>query len=142
MPERPWISARLREEVLQRADSACEYCQLSQQLSPDTFEVDHIVPVCAHGKTQSANLCLACPACNAAKASKTMGTDPLTGREVSLYHPRRQSWHRHFRWSATTGRILGRTTVGRATVAALKMNVPRLVYTRLLFAKLGLHPPR
>lgn len=38
--------------------------------------------------------------------------------------------------------LIGRTAVGRATCMALKMNSPRLVSIRLLFAKVGLHPPR
>jgi hypothetical protein len=137
----PSISSRLRDEVVQRAGSACEYCQFAQALSPDTFEVDHIVPLSSGGKTESQNLCLACPACNAAKGPKTVGKDPVTGREALLFHPRRQSWPRHFSWSEDAGRVLGRSAVGRATVSALKMNSPRLVYLRLLFAKLGLHPP-
>jgi hypothetical protein len=140
MTESPSISQRFRDEVMRRARSACEYCRLLQELSPDTFEVDHILPRSAGGTSELENLCLACPACNAAKASKTTGKDPLTGRIVPLFHPRRQSWNRHFRWSQDAGRVLGRTAVGRATVAALKMNSPRFVYIRLLFAKLGVHP--
>ena len=141
MTERPSISPHLRDEVVRRAKSVCEYCRLSQQLSPDSFEVDHVLPWSARGKTDFENLCLACPACNAAKSSKTTGRDPLTNRDVPLFHPRRQLWQRHFRWSKDAGRIVGRTAVGRATVAALKMNSPRFVYVRLLFAKLGVHPP-
>lgn len=142
MSERPFISSPLRDEVVRRARSACEYCRLAQDLCPDTFEVDHIIPVSALGRTVLSNLCLACPRCNAAKRSQTHGTDPETGQQVPLFNPRRQPWRRHFQWSTDAGRIIGRTAVGRATCVALKMNSPRLVYIRLLFAKVGLHPPR
>lgn len=134
------MSRRLRDKVVQRAGSCCEYCRLSQQLSPDTFEVDHIIPVSSGGATELQNLCLACPVCNAAKASKTAGRDPVTGRDVSLFHPRLQQWQRHFEWSEDAGRVVGRTAVGRVTAATLKMNLPRRIYIRLLFARLGLHP--
>ncbi|HPM79777.1 MAG TPA: HNH endonuclease signature motif containing protein [Candidatus Anammoximicrobium sp.] len=140
MADRPSVPLRLREEVVERAGSACEYCRFSQHLSPDTFEVDHITPLAAGGRTESQNLCLACPVCNAAKGSKTTGRDPITQREVRLFHPRRQSWYRHFEWSQDNGCVVGRTTVGRATVATLKMNSPRLVHIRIMFAKLGLRP--
>lgn len=140
MPARPFISPSIRNEVVCRADGVCEYCRLAQNLCPDTFEVDHIIPVSALGKTELSNLCLACPSCNAAKGSKTVGTDPATGQQVPIFHPRRQTWRRHFQWSNDAGRIIGRTAVGRATCATLRMNSPRRVYIRLLFAKLGLHP--
>ena len=48
------------------------------------------------------------------------GMDPLTGKIANLFNPRRQSWRRHFQWIGVV--LIGRTSVGRATVAVLDIN--------------------
>ena len=136
-----YIPPSVRQHVAERAKFRCEYCQLQQELCPDTFEIDHIIPRAVRGKTESNNLCYACPVCNNAKRSQVAARDPHTGHRVRLFDPRRHSWYRHFRWSADSGRLLGKTPIGRATVEALDMNRPRIVHIRLLWAALGLHPP-
>jgi hypothetical protein len=135
------ISPSVRQLVTERPKFRCEYCQLQQELCPDTFEVDHIIPRVLGGKTEPNNLCYACPVCNNAKRSQIAARDPQTGRRVRLFDPRRQSWNRHFHWSADSGRLRGKTALGRAIVEALDMNRPRIVHIRLLWAALGLHPP-
>jgi hypothetical protein len=141
MAKRPFIPARLRREVARRAAYLCEYCQLQQYLCPEPFEIEHIIPRALQGPSNLQNLCLACPVCNNAKRDRIAAPDPLRGRRVRLFHPRLQNWHTHFRWSDDFGTVIGRTAVGRATVAALEMNHPRVVQIRLLWAALGLHPP-
>jgi hypothetical protein len=136
-----YIPLSIRQLIAERAKSRCEYCQLQQELCPDTFEIDHIIPRMLGGKTELNNLCYACPVCNNAKRSQILAPDPQTGRRVRLFDPRRQRWSRHFRWGTDSGRILGLTAIGRATVVALDMNRPRMVHIRLLWAALGLHPP-
>jgi HNH endonuclease len=135
------VSPRLRRLVARRARFLCEYCHLRQDLCPEPFEVDHVLPRAVGGRTHLDNTCLACPVCNNAKASRTHASDPLTGDMVALFNPRRQQWNRHFLWSDDGGTLLGRTAVGRATVAALEMNHARVVEIRLLWSALGLHPP-
>ena len=44
------------------------------------------------------------------------------GATVPLFNPRMQNWVEHFAWSADGIRILGRTSIGRATVAALHLS--------------------
>ena len=39
--------------------------------------------------------------------------DPETGETVPLFHPVRQRWGEHFRWSEDGCRILGQTPEGR-----------------------------
>ena len=48
--------------------------------------------------------------------------DPRTGKRIRLFNPRMDDWSEHFRWSRDWKRIIGRTPMGRATVAALNMN--------------------
>lgn len=136
-----YIPRHLRQFVAERAQFCCEYCQLQQELCPETFEVDHILPRVLGGQTEPDNLCYACPVCNNAKRSHTTAQDPQTGRRVRLFDPRRQQWYRHFHWSDDGGHVLGITAIGRATVEALAMNRPRLVHIRLLWVAMGLHPP-
>jgi hypothetical protein len=72
---------------------------------------------------------------------KTHAVDPLTEVTVPLFHPRLQRWTHHFRWSEDGTRILGMTSNGRATVAALKLNRPSLVEARKWWVRAGWHPP-
>ncbi len=142
MARSAFIPRRLRRAVVRRAHSLCEYCRLQQDLCPAAFEIDHIIPQALGGPTTLTNTCLACPVCNNAKRSRVSGVDPVTGRRVPLFNPRHHKWDQHFRWSRDRGQVEGQTVVGRATVAALDMNRPRVVQIRLLWTALGLHPPK
>lgn len=136
-----YVPVRLRRAIVRRARGLCEYCRLRQDLCPAPFEVDHIIPRALEGQTILTNLCLACPVCNNAKRSQLMGREPTTNRRLPLFNPRLQRWNEHFRWSDDSGTVMGKSPVGRATVAALKMNQPRIVRIRLLWTSLSLHPP-
>jgi len=85
--------------------------------------------------------CLACHSCNLFKSDQTHGRDPLTGRRVRLFNPRRQQWKRHFRWSEGGDFIIGRTICGRATVVALNLNNLVAVTVRRNWIAAGWHPP-
>jgi hypothetical protein len=118
----------------------CEYCQVAQEFDRLTFEIDHVIAESHGGPTNDANLCLACFACNRHKGPNLSGLDPLTGKIVPLYDPRRQDWTRHFHWNGP--RLVGRTAAGRATVAALRINVDyRVTFRRGLIVE-GVFPPR
>jgi hypothetical protein len=102
-----------------------------------TFEVDHITPTAAGGKTTLANLCLSCPMCNRHKAARVTVPDPANGEIVALFHPTRDRWEAHFEWMNGVTTVGGRTPVGRATVAALQMNRPQMVLLRSYWAATG-----
>ncbi len=104
--------------------------------------IDHILPEAAGGQTVWENLCVACHSCNEFKGAQVEVRDPLTGEHVPLFHPRRQQWSEHFRWSEDGSEIIGLTLVGRATVAALKMNHPDIREARRRWARVGWHPPQ
>lgn len=103
--------------------------------------IDHIIPTVAGGLTELENLCLACHACNEFKGSQLVAPDPLTGTVSHLFHPRHQRWKEHFRWVADGTQIIGRTAIGRATVAALNLNHPLIVEARRRWVAVGWHPP-
>lgn len=103
--------------------------------------MDHIVPEAAGGPTTEVNLWLACNRCNEFKGKQSHAFDPETGERVPLFNPRLQSWYDHFAWSDDSTHIVGRTPVGRATVAALQLNNPEIVIARRLWASVGWWPP-
>jgi hypothetical protein len=65
----------------------------------------------------------------------------VTGEVVPLFHPRRQRWSDHFRWSLDGIEIVGISPVGRVTVEALNMNHPLVVEARRRWVTVGWHPP-
>ncbi len=87
-----------------------------------TFEVEHIIPRSAGGKTEAGNLCLSCPTCNRRKAARLTASDPLGGGKVHIYHPNQQVWNDHFAWSEDGTQLVGLTAIGRTTAVALRMN--------------------
>jgi HNH endonuclease len=133
------VPARLRRLVVDRATSRCEYCGLAQAGQEATFHIDHIVPEAAGGSATADNLALAWVSCSLRKESRRSGKDSQTGRNVALFHPRRQEWSVHFCWDHLT--VLGLTPTGRATIAASKMNRPVILAIRQEEAFRGRHPP-
>jgi hypothetical protein len=87
------------------------------------------------------NLCLACPSCNRYKTFRQTGFDLATQEDIALFHPRRQLWTDHFAWDADKILLVGLTSIGRVTIALLKMNRPQLVRVRKMWVKMGEHPP-
>jgi 5-methylcytosine-specific restriction endonuclease McrA len=100
------MDAATRAAVWHRADSRCEYCRLHQADDPlFTFHIEHIIARQHGGTDDPDNLALSCHACNLFKGPNLSGIDPLTGRLVALFHPRRHRWARHFRWDGP--RVVG-----------------------------------
>ncbi len=133
------IPASLRRLVIERANSRCEYCQISQTGQVATFHIDHVVPVVAGGQTVADNLALACVSCSLRKGARQILEDQETGERVPIFNPRQQRWKEHFAWNDV--QIDGLTATGRATVEALDLNRPIMVAIRAEEKLLGRHPP-
>lgn len=131
--------AELVESVKNRAGQRCEYCRMHQALQGATFHVEHIVSRSAGGPTESENLALACPSCNFHKSDRVQVADPASGEAVKLFHPRQDQWANHFSWQEY--RVVGKTSIGRATVEALSMNEERHIFIRQAEEQFGLFPP-
>jgi hypothetical protein len=130
-----------RAEVATRAAHRCEYCRLPTRGQVATFPIDHILPRNRGGTTDLDNLALTCPHCNAHKWTASEGSDPATGKVAAFFNPRRDVWTDHFEWSASPpGELVGRTPMGRATIAGLQINDADMVELRVLLAELGLFP--
>lgn len=137
-----YISVKLQQQIRNRFRNCSAYCLTSEFLNVTTFEFEHITPRSAGGATIFENLCLACPSCNRYKAVRQTAVEPLTQKEVTLFHPQCQSWTEHFAWSDDATEIIGLTSIGRATIIALKMNRPQLIRVRRMWVKMGEYPPR
>jgi hypothetical protein len=70
-----------------------------------------------------------------AKGPNLAAFDPVGEQIVRLFNPRREKWGAHF--VRDDARIVGRTPIGRACVALLKMNDPERVRVRILFPVSG-----
>jgi hypothetical protein len=115
------MNKKLRALVCRRADHRCEYCRLPEADAPVTpLHVEHIIARKHGGSSRASNLAAACHHCNFHKQTDLAGIDSRTGRHTLLFNPRRHKWERHFRWKGVF--LLGRTAIGRATVAVLSMN--------------------
>ncbi len=122
---------QFRAEVAARAKNRCEYCRLPALGQGAVFPLDHVQPESRGGLTDLHNLALACPRCNGNKWAYVDGEDAVTGQRVPLFNPRIQMWDDHFESSPTdSAEILGKTPIGRATVARLQMNHPAMLFAR------------
>jgi hypothetical protein len=133
------MDVALEDFVWRRAGSCCEYCQLPQACSSTRFQIDHSIAQQHGGKTVASNLALACLADNNHKGPNLAGIDPRSGKRMWLFNPRRHKWSRHFRWQGPV--LVGRTAVGRATIAALAINLPHRVAQRAALIAEGVFPP-
>ncbi len=138
---RTHISAAWRQRLVAEFQNRCAYCHTPTAISGARLVVDHIVPEAAGGKTIWENLCVACHSCNEFKGAQSKAKDPRTGKQVSLFHPRRHEWRDHFRWNAEGTKIIGLTSVGRATIATLNLNHPFIMQARRRWVLVGWHPP-
>jgi hypothetical protein len=93
--------------------------------------------------SQADNLASACYQRNSMKQDHVDGVDPLTGESAPLFNPRSDVWSDHFFWTDDFLEIVPITTVGRVTMARLRMNRPWYKAQRLLLRRawLGGHDP-
>ena len=133
------MDAALVRLTWRRANSQCEYCRMPQEADDSTFEIDHVIARKHGGRTIADNLCLSCFYCNSFKGSDLSSLDPKTRKLTPLFHPRLHEWNKHFRWDGP--RLIGRTAIGRATVALLHINDEYRVVLRAGLIEEGEFPP-
>ena len=79
--------------------------------------------------------------CNGSKLHRVEGIDPETGLRSSLFHPRRQGWAEHFKWSENGLTVVGLTPTGRATVETLRLNHQLARGAHSVWVSVHRHPP-
>lgn len=140
------ISERVRQFVRERSKYLCEYCHSQERSSSDTFTIDHLTPKSLGGSNKVDNLALACRRCNERRYNFTTCFDPQTGEEVAVFNPRLQKWTDHFIWTADGLKVVGITSIGRATCDRLDLNDDFhnqgfIQASRQLWIQAGWHPP-
>ena len=133
------VDRSLEQEVWRRSGRICEYCRMPEEFHDAPFQIDHIIARQHGGLTESENLALSCFRCNTYKGPNIASLDPLTGELVPLFNPRRDTWDDHFKWNGST--LVGRTPIGRATVALLVVNHPHYVAVRKELIRENRFPP-
>ncbi|MCU0491698.1 MAG: HNH endonuclease [Chloroflexaceae bacterium] len=136
-----YIPKALRNRITRQAQGRCGYCLTQAGVIGAPLEIEHILAEALGGPTEEANLWLACSPCNTFKGNRIAAVDPESGTLVRLFHPREQQWHDHFAWSSNGDVIIGKTAVGRATIAGLRLNRTEIVHARRLWVNAGWHPP-
>jgi hypothetical protein len=132
-----WSQIVARVEL--RSGGRCEYCRMHQSLQGATFHLEHIHPESRGGGTDLDNLAWSCPSCNLHKSNRIEATDPQTNTPTPLFHPRHHAWSQHFQWQGHV--LIGKTPTGRATIAALQLNLSRRLLIRQAEERFGLFPP-
>ena len=136
-----YVPAALRRRVSEHFSHCCAYCRTAEKLTVAIFEFEHIRPRSVGGETAFENICYCCPTCNRYKSNRISAIDPDTHQEVALFHPHRDAWQQHFVWNDDATQIIGLSSIGRATISALKMNRRQVVRVRRMWATMGEHPP-
>ena len=136
------IPEKLKDKIRQTARFRCGYCLFLEIYSPTIFQIDHIIPLANGGTNKEENLWLLCESCNRAKSNKTKVFDAKTKTTVSIFNPRTQIWNEHFKWSDDFTQIIGKTPMGRGTIADLNLNKERLIAVRTNWVSAGWHPPK
>lgn len=141
MAQRGKIPFEIQQAIRQRAAGLCEYCHTQECWQYVKFTVDHVVLLSKGGSDDQTNLALACFHCNRRKAAHLTAVDPETGEQTALYNPRKCIWQDHFIGSADGLLIVGITSIGRATVAALGFNRERVLNICSADVAVNRHPP-
>jgi hypothetical protein len=117
---------KVREQVRQRANFACEFCGVTETDAGGELTVDHFQPKTRGGDDSLDNLLYCCPRCNQYKLDywPTYPDDPL------LWNPRREPASQHF-LELDDGTLHPLTAVGAFTLKRLRLNRPPLVAYRL-----------
>jgi len=82
--------------VAARAEYICEYCRTPERFYNFSFEVKHIIPPKAGGRSEQENLALSCRSCNIFKSNHLTGIDSRGNETGELFDPRNDDWNEHF----------------------------------------------
>jgi HNH endonuclease len=99
-----YIRDSIRKEVFTRAKNRCEYCLIQERFSYVSFHIEHIISIKHGGKTDLANLALACSICNLNKGTDIATVIPESTGPIRFFNPRIDKWDDHFTLE-TTGLI-------------------------------------
>ena len=131
------ITAELRAFVVQRASFRCEYCLIHQDDAVFSHEVDHVISRQHGGETVKDNLAYACMICNRYKGAN-IASVANSGHLVRLFHPRENTWEKHFRLNGAVIEPLDE--IGEVTAKLLRLNTAERVMRRSVLQQLRRYP--
>ena len=82
-----YISALLKDLVIERAKGCCEYCCYPSLVSFAPHEIDHIIAQKHGGTMTENNLAFSCTLCNKHKGSDLTSIDPETQKLEASVSP-------------------------------------------------------
>lgn len=132
-----WISAELRQTIVDRANHLCEYCLIAEEDSFYGCQVDHIISLKHGGSSDVDNLAFACALCNRAKGSD-VGSIATSGEFTRFFNPRTDRWLDHFRLEGATIHPL--TPIGEVTVRIFGFNDSARLHEREEMIRFGTYP--
>ncbi|MFK7980196.1 MAG: HNH endonuclease [Saprospiraceae bacterium] len=135
-----YLPKEIRNALEKLANGCCEYCKCLEDYVPGRHSNEHIIPTSRGGSNKLENLARACGACNGSKYIATTAIDSKSNKIVPLFHPRKDNWHSHFKWSDDLLKMEGLTSIGRATINRLKTNRKEIMNLRSVLIGHG-HPP-
>ncbi|MEZ4620249.1 MAG: HNH endonuclease [Caldilineaceae bacterium] len=119
------ISATDREFVRQRAQYACEYCDIREADAGNELTIDHFQPRAQGGSDVVDNLVYSCMACNQYKHDYW----PNSPEDPHLWNPRQQPFSQHF-LQTNDGLLQPLSEIGTFSLQLLHLNRPPLVEYR------------
>ncbi|NEO82717.1 MAG: hypothetical protein F6J87_00410 [Spirulina sp. SIO3F2] len=120
------LSPQIRQQVRQRANFACEYCDVAETDSAGQLTIDHFQPSSKGGTDEIRNLIYCCIRCNQYKLNYW----PNSPTAPSLWNPRQDNHKQHFQ-VLENGELYPLTPTGEFTLRRLRLNRPLLVKYRL-----------
>ena len=119
------ISRTTLDKIRERAEFACEYCEVSETDSGGKLTVDHFQPTSKNGGDEESNLVYCCFRCNIYK-SDYWHNEP---NQIRLFNPRTDKRDEHF-WLSESGKLYALTETGEFTVKLLRLNRQPLISKR------------
>lgn len=121
------INRDARKRVRERANFACEYCEVSESDSGGELTIDHYQPKSKNGSDDETNLVYCCFRCNTYKSDYWHETD--SDIPPPVWNPRIDRRNKHF-WLSESGVLFALTEIGELTIRLLSLNRQPLVTKR------------
>lgn len=125
------IAEKIREEIRQRANYACEFCGVTEIDIGNLLTVDHFQPRSKGGSESTDNLIYCCMSCNLYKLNYW----PQTVDDLILWNPRKEPFSQHF-FQLEDGSLCALTPTGKFTLKRLRLNRQPLIMYRLKKSKI------
>lgn len=129
----------LKKWIAIRAGGRCEYCRVLEYLSHYEFHLEHIIGQQHGGTSLPENLAYVCSWCNWKKGPNIATILAPGGALIPLFNPRLQNWFDHFEVDSS-GLLVGKSPVGRATIRLLELNHAERVRERIEMMTAGCYP--